>query len=102
MASPAARDPSAQGRRDRGLPVKPWISRTPIVPEPPEKGSAPSRRPAVVVTRTIVGAVGRFGGPLGATVLPRRVKGAQVVLYTLFKYLLFRPVCTIAFRPWVE
>ncbi|HEY5483248.1 MAG TPA: 1-acyl-sn-glycerol-3-phosphate acyltransferase, partial [Propionibacteriaceae bacterium] len=24
------------------------------------------------------------------------------MLYTLFKYLLFRPVCTIAFRPWVE
>ncbi len=71
------------------------------MPEPPENGSAPSRRPAVVVTKTRVGALDRFGAPLGDTVLRRQVKGPGL-LYTLFKYLLFRPVCMLAFRPWIE
>ena len=55
----------------------------------------------MVVTNTRVGALTRFGWSTRATVLPRRVKGPGL-LYALFKYLLFRPVCKLAFRPWIE
>ncbi len=38
---------------------------------------------------------------MGATVLARPAKGPRL-LYVLFKYLLFRPVCVLVFRPWIE
>ncbi len=31
-----------------------------------------------------------------------RVERVLALLYTLFKYALFRPVCRVVFRPWVE
>ena len=39
--SPAAARWPAQGRSEAGLPVKPWQSRTPVLPPEWKKGSAP-------------------------------------------------------------
>src|SRR5215471_17597087 len=39
--SPAAASWSAQGRSEAGVPVKPWQSRTPVLPPEWKKGSAP-------------------------------------------------------------
>src|SRR3954447_21919903 len=64
--SPCVASATPIGRIDAGEPVKPWIMRTPVSPDPSENGSAPGRiAVSVIVTARGVTASVRATTPAG-------------------------------------
>src|SRR5437763_4939681 len=127
--SPAVARWSAQGRSEAGLPVKPWQSRTPVLPPEWKKGSAPGitgmpavlsrlRSPAsshaTTTERTPQGRSGHGAGKLASGRRARRPspsgQALPVVVWTwehvsmgywVVKAIL-GPLLAILFRPWSD